>query len=286
MVIQKNSEININLKKFDMRMIRDDQVVVFLGKRGTGKSYLVKDLLYHHRDIPVGTCISPTEEANKCFGHNIPPLFIHTQYTPELVHKVVSRQKNMVRRKLEDPNYSNVDPRAFLVMDDCLYDNTWTKDISVREIFMNGRHWKLFYILTMQYPLGVPPNLRTNIDWVFILRENITKNRKTIYEYYAGMFPSFEFFCQVMDQCTDNYECLVIHNGAKSNKIEDQVFWYKAEDHGDFRIGDNVFWQHNNVFYDTEQDRKALQQIGGNNEDYKAMASKSKFHVNIKKNFS
>ena len=36
-------------------------------------------------------------------------------------------------------------------------------------------------------------------------------------------------FFQVMDQCTENYECLVINNNAKSNKLEDQVFWYKAE---------------------------------------------------------
>ena len=62
----------------------------------------------------------------------------------------------------------------------------------------------------MQFALGIPPNLRTNIDYVFILRENIVSNRKRIYEHYAGMFPSFEMFCQIMDQCTENYECLVI----------------------------------------------------------------------------
>ena len=39
-----------------------------------------------------------------------------------------------------------------------------------------------------------------------------------------------------MDQCTENYECLVINNNAKSNKLTDQVFWYKAP-HDDFKIG-------------------------------------------------
>ena len=28
---------------------------------------------------------------------------------------------------------------------------------------------KVMLIITMQYPLGVPPNLRTNIDYTFIL---------------------------------------------------------------------------------------------------------------------
>ena len=51
------------------------------------------------------------------------------------------------------------------------------------------------------------------------------------------MFPSFEIFAQVtMDACTEDYHCLVVNNNAKSNKLEDQVFWYKAEGHPDFKI--------------------------------------------------
>ena len=113
----------------------------------------------------------------------------------------------------------------------------------MRSVFMNGRHYKLLFLLTMQFALGIPPNLRTNIDYVFILRENYVSNRKRLYEHYAGMFPSFETFCQVMDQCTENYECLVINNNAKSNKLTDQVFWYKAEPHDDFRICSQQAWE-------------------------------------------
>jgi len=98
-------------------------------------------------------------------------------------------------------------------------------------------------VITMQYPLGIPPTLRTNIDYVFILRENYIANRKRIYDNYAGMFPTFESFCQVMDQCTENYECLVINNNSKSNKLQDQVFWYKADDHNDFHLGSKEFWE-------------------------------------------
>jgi hypothetical protein len=98
-------------------------------------------------------------------------------------------------------------------------------------------------IITMQYPLGIPPNLRTNIDYVFILREPYINNRKRIYENYAGMFPTFESFCQVMDQCTENFECLVINNNSKSNKLTDQIFWYKASAHSDFRLGSREFWE-------------------------------------------
>ena len=41
----------------------------------------------------------------------------------------------------------SVDPRAFLILDDCLYDNTWAKDKNMRSVFMNGRHYKLLFLL-------------------------------------------------------------------------------------------------------------------------------------------
>tara|TARA_Y100000589_G_C27092043_1_gene604349 strand:+ start:698 stop:946 length:249 start_codon:yes stop_codon:yes gene_type:complete len=57
-----------------------------------------------------------------------------------------------------------------------------------------------------------------------------------------------------MDQCTENYECLVINNNAKSNKLEDQVFWYKAQPHPPFRIGAESIWRHHQLNYDPHHD--------------------------------
>ena len=233
--------MNLELKKFDMSQISDDKVVVLIGKRDTGKSFLCRDILFHHKDIPVGQVISGTEGANQFYQQIIPKLFIHGEFTPDIVSNMLKRQKLMIDKI--NGGDRGTDPRAFLILDDCLYDNTWAKDKNMRSVFMNGRHYKLLFLLTMQYALGIPPNLRTNIDYVFILRENYVSNRKRLYEHYAGMFPTFEMFCQVMDQCTENYECLVINNNSKSNKLEDQIFWYKAEPHDNFKLGSKEFWE-------------------------------------------
>ena len=103
--------------------------------------------------------------------------------------------------------------------------------------------WKILLCICMQFPLGIPPNLRTNIDYVFILREPYLSNRKRIWENYASMFPTLESFVSILDQTTENYECLVIDNNAKSNKLTDQVFWYKAQSHPDFKLGSKEFWE-------------------------------------------
>jgi hypothetical protein len=272
---------NLQLKKFSMSNIADDKVVVLIGKRETGKSFLVRDLLYYHQEIPIGTIISGTEAANNFYGSMFPKLFIHGEFNSSIVSNYLKRQKMVVNLINKDKNEnleSNIDPRGLIILDDCLYDSSWTKDINIRALFMNGRHYKSMFVITMQYALGVPPNLRTNIDFVFILRENIVQNRKRLYECYAGMFPSFEIFQQVMDQCTENYECLVINNNAKSNKLEDQVFWYKADQHDDFILGAPEFWDHHTQNYQNDDD--------GDDESFDIVninSKKNKINVNVKK---
>jgi hypothetical protein len=244
--------MTLELKKFDMRHItfkpneNKGPVIVLIGRRDTGKSFLVRDLLYYHQDIPIGTVISGTEAGNGFYGQHVPKLFIHEEYSSVLIENILRRQKAVLKQvKKETDTYgkTKIDPRAFAILDDCLYDQSWTRDKLMRLLFMNGRHWKIMLIITMQYPLGIPPNLRTNIDYVFILREPYMTNRKRIWENYASMFPTLESFSAVMDQTTENYECLVINNNAKSNKLNDQIFWYKAENHPDFKLGSKEFWE-------------------------------------------
>jgi hypothetical protein len=131
---------------------------------------------------------------------------------------------------------------AFLLLDDCMYDNKFMRDTCIRQCFMNGRHWKIFFMLTMQYCMDLPPALRANVDYVFILRENIIQNREKLYKSFFGIFPTFDMFNKVMDSCTENYECLVLDNTSKSNKIEDCVFWYKAKIHTNFKVGAPEYW--------------------------------------------
>jgi hypothetical protein len=253
---------NFTLKKFDMNMIKDrcemdsrkSPMMVIIGKKDTGKSFLVRDILFQTQQyFPVGTVISATEIANEFFQNMVPSKLIHDKYKPEIVQNVIRRQAGIKQKRNDDKKArggsSNIDPRAFLILDDCLYDaKSWINEESTRFVFMNGRHIDLMTIITMQYPLGITPNLRTNVDFVFILRENILGNRRRIYENYAGMFPTFEMFCDFMDQCTENYECLVICNNVSSNRLEDQVFWYKADDHPPFRLCDASLWADNRPF--------------------------------------
>lgn len=119
----------------------------------------------------------------------------------------------------------------------------------------------------MQYAQGIPPELRSNIDYVFIFNEPSVANRKKIYDSYAGMLPSFDHFCNILDACTQNHECLVIKTSGNSTDLRDQVFWYKAESHSNFRVGHSKFWNfhlknyNDNYEEDDDKDKEQLDKL-------------------------
>lgn len=237
--------MKLELNKFFLKEIPHGATCVFSGKRCSGKSIAALDLLYNNRDIPVGIVMSGTERANQFFSKVMPSMLIYDEFDSEVIRKFLIRQEKITRQYNDEvTNFgkSDIDPRAFLILDDCLYDNTWQSDKGIKYIFMNGRHLNILFMVTMQYPLGIPPILRTNIDYVFIHRETLINNRRRLYDNYAGMFPTFESFNQVLDQTTENFECMVINNRTKSNKLEDQIGWFKADIRSNFRVCSQVFW--------------------------------------------
>jgi hypothetical protein len=247
--------IEIDLRKFKVQWVGDNKIIVLIGPRTRGKSTILLDYLYYNQDIPFCTCISATENYNNTYTPHIPSKFIFTKYTPQLLEKFLKRQQDLRGHKTaakmgyDNARYKDVDGRGLLIMDDCLADNTnWKKDPSLRWIFMNGRHADITFVLTMQYQVGIPPELRVNIDWVFICRETKKIEKEKLHKYYAGIFPHFDMFNQIFNRCTKNKRCMVIDSLSESELIEDQVFWFHAELHESFRICYDDFWENNEQY--------------------------------------
>lgn len=261
--------MKLELRKFDVTKLRDDSVVIFIGPRNSGKSTNLFSVLKQHTGIPIGIIISGTEGANHAFEKIVPKMLIYEDYDSAIIDKFLDRQKQIMNQvNLEKKKYgrTDIDPRAFLVLDDCMYDNSWTSETNIRYIFLNGRHLKIFCLITMQYPMGIPPALRANVDYIFINRNNMIKEREKIYHQYAGMFPSFEVFNSVLTQTTENYECLVIDKKSQSNKLEDQVFWYKADLNNNFKMCSPELWQIQAI----HEEKEALGLIPKNDDDEEA----------------
>jgi hypothetical protein len=218
--------------------------IVFIGKTDTGKTTLVKDFLYHNQDIPFVTVISTTERFNRNYTGIVPDMFIHN-YNKDIIKKYIERQEFITEKCESNPEYAEEDPRSILIFDDCLHKiRNWAYDEDIQSLFFVGRQINCCVVLTMQHPMGITPDLRTNVDYVFLGYESLHTNKKKLFDHYAGVFDDYGLFCAALDSCTENYGWLVIDHKVRSHKLEDKVFWYRApEKPKKFRLCDDHFWE-------------------------------------------
>lgn len=268
------------LRKFNPQKINEKRkgghspIIVMIGKRGSGKSSIVIDILEYIQDIPAVVVFSATEESNGCFGKYVHEIFIHTKFDVDTLEKIINKQKDKILKLREN----GIDPKTCsdvdicIIFDDLNYDNKLLKNKNITEILFNGRHLHITFIMTLQFMMAFPPSYRSQIDYVFICRETKRDNIKRLFEYYS-VFDDIKDFSKVLSNCTENYGCLVIDNIAKSEKIEDQVFWYKARLKLDFRIGTTLEWQKYDFMLQLRRNQQLQGENNNNNKNKKGVSS-------------
>jgi len=217
--------------------------IAIIGKPGMGKSSLIKGLLYAKKHIfPTGIVFSGTEDSNHDYAKNFPELFIHNGNDLEALQDAVKRQKAASEHLLN--------PYSVIIQDDCTDNPTELNKPIYHAIFKNGRHWKLWYILSLQYCMDIKPVIRNNIDYTFMLKETNIENRRRLWKNYANCINDFDIFCQLMDTITGDYTALVIDNTTQSNELSDCVFYYKADlvPEG-WKFGSPEYWAFANIRY-------------------------------------
>jgi len=203
----------------------------------THNTTLITSLLYEKRNVfPAAFIMSGTEDSNGHYRKIVPSTFVYNRLQEKKIEDFIMRQK-IAKKHLSNP-------WAVLLLDDCTDDPKLFNKPLFQGLYKNGRHWKMLFILSLQYCMDIRPVIRTNVDGVFILRETNLRNRKSLWENYAGIIPDFGMFCSIMDQITDNFTALYIHNATTSNKLEDCLFWYRAKQIPEtFRFGSRDLWK-------------------------------------------
>lgn len=219
------------IKEFKLTDMCRNPSIVLIAKKGSGKSVVTRAIVQRFKDVPVGVVLSKTDRFDGFYGDFVKDSYIYYEYKSSIIQRLLTRQEIMMEKnKMKKAQGKRIDDRAFLVMDDCLSDRKiWMKDTLIDELLYNGRHYHIMYILTMQYSLGITPNLRTNFDYIFLLADDFQSNIKRIYDHYAGMFPTFDAFRQVFRQLTADFGCMVIVNRGARADFLDKVFYFKAD---------------------------------------------------------
>jgi hypothetical protein len=99
---------------------------------------------------------------------------LHKKSLTEFYKKVINRYRTTIitnqsiQKRFDDIEFKiikciNINPNFLLILDDCAYNaNTWSKYSEIKEIFMNGRHHKITFMISFQDDKLLDSGLRKN----------------------------------------------------------------------------------------------------------------------------
>lgn len=229
--------MRLKVQQFNPDNLKPYRIMLYVGRRGSGKSSLLRDILYRISDkVDFGLAFSPTEESLSAFREIMPEAWIYSSFSQSKLEQMLDMQRQLGKQGKQR--------HLFLIMDDCMYDKKIMKSVCMRDLFMNGRHLKITLCFAVQYLMDISPDLRSNIDYVFSMNEKIISNKAKLYKYFYGMFEKYEDFSRTLDRCTENFSSMVLDNTAKTSDISDTVFWYRASlDLPPFKMGKPIYWK-------------------------------------------
>jgi GTPase SAR1 family protein len=197
----KNDNNVYEVKKFKMDIPQGAKILC-IGPRFCGKTWIIKDFLYHIN--PKNVLVFANDKSfpdTVIYNEFLQPWNVYGEYSKDVMYQWYN--------SLSDKNEGVI-----------VYDNVLPKQFENVEESI---------IMASQDINQVPST--SSFDIIVMFKTLSVDTRQQLYKKFCNFIPTFTQFSTIMDECTNYHECMII------NKNEEKVYWYKAEPHPYFKIG-------------------------------------------------
>ena len=219
------------MKSFEFNTIKKYPVICLIGKRRSGKSYMIRDLLYNHfhkqRKYKNIMLISPTSNMNTDYDL-IPNKNKFENFSSDLLEGLMERQKKLIK---DDPK-GKYD--TCIVLDDVVNMSDKNEARILSGLLVKSRHYRISVILSLQYLKSreFPPASRDNIDYAVIFKQHNKENVKNIVEQWLGGDPQIEelgyrMTTKIPD--VSSHRVLIIDSSEFGENIKEFTYQYIAD---------------------------------------------------------
>ncbi len=244
----------MKINKFELSKIKEDDFILILGHKKSGKSVLIKNILYYFSQNfifkPYGLIFSPDNTG--IFNNIIPSILREYDLTENIFEKIVEKYK-LYKKRIEKGVNENTS--SFLIFDDCIIDNDKSFNQKILKLFKYQILLKLLFIISIQNINCIEEYLP--IRYLFLSKNILLDEQKKIYKLYSHFIPTFDIFSNILNQCTQNdYEFLVLDLNQISNDTSfnqpwnNRIYWYKSDIELlslSFKLCSNYYWNKNEL---------------------------------------
>jgi hypothetical protein len=220
------------VKKFNLKWVRWGNAITLLGKRGSGKTFMMKELIrYFEADLNIVFAGSDGSYMEFCEITN--PLFVYDAFSNvDIVEKVLLDLMALVRNKTAPR------PRKILVLfDDLGCEEDVMKSKILLSLYARGRHLNLIdgqemgvtVVIAIQQAKMIGPKIRDNTDFLFCHALPSISSLRIVWSEYTTI-PSFPVFSKIYEDLHNekDYASLVINNLNGASRQKRSLTWYCA----------------------------------------------------------
>ena len=200
--------MKFELTKMDMSKIRPHAIHLFQARRNSGKSVLMRYILYEIRHMIDATVVfCPTKSTADMFRGLIPREFIYQEASLDALERILKFQRERVR--------IGKGRSLCIVLDDCAFDKKFWRSPQIAFITQNGRHCLITCLITSQHCTSLGPDIRGNCDYIYAFKTSIIADRRRLYDCFFGCV-SWTHFMPVFEAATSHYGALVCNQTETS----------------------------------------------------------------------
>jgi len=182
-----------------------------IGKRGSGKTVLIKNLTINLMTL--------NKIKNVIIFNNN-----RTQYTDiienvENIERALTVENLKTIVEMQSEKYSKP---LLIILENIYLDEKLTSSEYFKEIFEDKKKLKITIILSTQHPIGLNSDLRSCIDFILSFKEDSTTNIRSLREYYFTGIPTDKILEKIFYKLGE-YVCLVSVRLKNGTRLENCV---------------------------------------------------------------
>lgn len=179
-------------------------LVIVCGLQGSGKSHLIKYLMYQNRKkFDWGIVFSHTAFAGGNFDY-VDPKFVHRSFSQAALKSLKELHAGLVE--------AGKKPSGFIIFDDCLDKEQWNSS-EFSSLMLELRHYGITCIISCQFPYLVPPRVRSQIFQAVMFEMEGQRALNALYESYGQRFDNYTAFKKYLLENTGDHQ-FIFYNRA------------------------------------------------------------------------
>lgn len=236
----------------NLNEIQPDKLVVFFGKRRTGKSFSARHLAYTGRALFNYGLVLCDTKFNQYWQKYFPRDYVH-EFDPIILRMFLDQQGKEVESWIKAGEPRRWNPYKLIILDDVVKEGFRYVD-EITTFATKGRHYRACVFLMTQYPKLIASSTRSNTDFAFIFFQQNINEKMAIAEEYLNMLPK-EGAMHLIEKYTTvpagehQRTILVVNLMVNSTEMDRKLFTYEPDDPGEFVIGSPDFWKDDDRYH-------------------------------------